>query len=728
MKKKKLSRGIIISIIILILSLGIIYPVLKGIHYGLDLKGGFEVLYQIEPLNGKKVTTDDILNTYKSINNRIDTLGVSEPEITLEGDKIRVKLPGVTNEDEARKRLSTPAVLTFRDTSDNELMNAGVLSTPGAKLDYKDGLPVVALSIKDNDTFYKVTKRVSESASNTITIWLDYEEGDSFATSKCGEDSTKCISAATVSEAFSGNVIIQGNFSVEEAQTLVDLINSGSLPTKLNEISTKTVDASFGAGTLKTVGIAGIITLIIITLIMVFTYRLSGLISSICLLFYTIMVFVVFNAIGGVLTLTGLAALILGIGMAIDSSVITLEKIKEELSLGSSLKEAYKKGNSRSLISLIDANATTLIAAIVLFVFGESSVKGFATMLIITIVVSVLAMILLNRFILTYFINSEKFYNKESILVGKIKERKAIKSLKSSIIYLVTICVIFILGISFGFINKLNLGIDFKGGSSITVRSTDKISVNKVETLLEDYTIREAQEVSESEYYFIISETLNEKEINELKSTLIDNGYKTDISVISNVVKTDLVKNAVKSLVIAFVCVLIYVAIRFTSHFAVSAILAVLSDILVTISIFSILHIEINFIFVAGILTIIGYSINDTIVVFDLIRDKLKSLKKKTKESLEGIVKECISLSLKRNIITSITTLIAIITLLIMNAKGVKEFNITVLIGLTAGTFSSLLLAPYVWLKLEIFRIHHPKKVKVYNDEVEEKLIKGINS
>lgn len=732
MKNKKFITSIIICAVLLILSIILAKPTIKKLNFGLDLKGGFEVLYLVESLEGEKTpTNEEVSSTYKAIRNRIDTLGVSEPEITIEGDKIRVKLPGVTDEAQARERLSTPAVLTFRNTSNEELMTGAVLDTPGAKLDYdrNTNLPVVALSIKDNDKFYNVTRRISESNDQLITIWLDFEEGDTYSKEECGKSGNKkCISAATVKEAFANNVIIQGNFTEAEAKELVDLINSGSLPTKISEISTKTVDASFGEETLNNVVIAGIITLLVIILIMTFFYRISGFISSICLLAYTVIVFILFSLIDGVLTLTGIAALILGIGMAIDSSIITLEKIKEELANGKKLTNAYKDGNKRSIVSLIDANITTFLAALILFIFGESSVKGFATMLILTIIVTCIAMVLINRFIMTKIIESKVLDGKEKLFIGPYKKNKTKNYLKASKVYMYTISIIILIGLIMTCIKGLNLGIDFKGGSSVSLISEDKIDENQVNDILKKYEIVEQTKISDTENYYKLEKTLSENEVKEVKNALNELNIKSDISVISNIVKKDLTKNALISLAIASIVILLYIKIRFTTNYAIGAIISVLSDVLVTISIFAILRIEINFIFIAGILTIIGYSINDTIVVFDIAREKVNSLKNKTEETLTNVVKESISFSMKRNILTSITTLTAIITLLALSTTGVKEFNITVLIGLLAGTFSSLLLALYVWLKLEIHSIKHPKQKKDDDDEDYEKLIKGINS
>lgn len=729
-KQKKLSKSVVVLLLTLILGILLIFTFIRKINFGLDLKGGFEVLYLVEGLQGEKLTDEDIKGAYKSIRNRIDTLGVSEPEIIIEGEKIRVKLPGVQDENEARERLTTPAVLTFRNTSDEEVMNASVLSSPGASLDYdrQTGKPVVALKIKDNDTFYRVTKAISESSDQLITIWLDYEEGDSYKTANCGETSTKCISSATVKEGFSGNVVIQGNFSEEDAEELVDLINSGSLRVKLTEISTKTVDASYGSNTLKLIAVAGLITLLIISIIMVFFYNLSGFISVVSLILYIGLVFMFYSLIDGVLTLTGIAALILGIGMAVDGAIITLEKIKEEIASGKSLKNAYVDGNKRSLISLVDANLTTFIAAVVLFIFGESSVKGFATMLMLTIIITGISMVLVNRYLLSSFIYTNIFDEKEKILLGKIKKSKVRNNLKMSKYNIILVVLIIITGIIMLFTKGINLGVDFKGGSAITLKSEEKINVNNVKELLNKYTINEETKINDKEYYLKISETLSSDEIKDVKSSLEKLNLDADISSISNLVKKDLTVNAIKSLLIAGVAILIYIAFRFASTYALSSIIGVLSDVFVTVSLFIILKIEINFIFIAGILTIIGYSINNTIVVFDMIRDKMKSVKNITEEKIKEVVNLSTSITLRRNLLASITTLTAVIVLLLMNTKGVKEFNLTILFGLTFGTFSSLFIAPYIWQKLEIHKLKHPKKEKKEDNGPEEKLIKGINA
>ena len=281
---KRIIGKIIILLILFLGSIGILIPTLKNINFGLDLQGGFEVLYQVSSLDGSDMTKEKITATYKTISKRIDTLGVSEPNIVVEGDnRIRVELAGVTNIDEARNTLSKVASLSFRDTSDNLLMNSDVIS--GAKVGSdQSGRPAVALSVKDKDKFFEVTKNVSGMTDNRIVIWLDYESDDSFKVEEqnCGSlTSSKCLSVAYVSEGFASDVIIQGNFTQDEVENLVDLINSGSLPTKLEEISSKTVNASLGADALNKTFTASVIGIGLIMLLMVAIYRFSGIIASV---------------------------------------------------------------------------------------------------------------------------------------------------------------------------------------------------------------------------------------------------------------------------------------------------------------------------------------------------------------------------------------------------------------------------------------------------------------
>ena len=710
----------------------------KNLKFGLDLQGGFEVLYKVESIDGDEVTSDMVTNTYKTMLKRIDGLGVSEPVITVEGeDKIRVQLAGVTDVEQARNILSKAANLTFRDTKDNLLMNSDVLVSGGAKVSQdQKGLPAVSLSINNKDEFYKITKAISESSDNRIVIWLDFDsESDSFEKeqSKCGSlSSSRCLSVAGVSQGFSSDVIIQGNFTKEEVTSLVELINSGSLPTKLTEISSKTVDASFGANTLEKTFVAGLVGIALIIAFMIAMYRFAGFVASIGIIIYTFLTFFIFWLIGGVLSLPGIAAMLIGIGMAVDANVINFTRIRDEYKVRKDFKLSYKNGNTASIGTILDSNITTLLVAVILFIFGESSVKGFATMLIISIITTLFVMVFLVRKILNKFVETNYFENKQSFFIGiKNKEIKGNFVKNGRIIIMVPI-VILIAGIISLATNKLNLGVEFKGGTSITIKSNDVINVESIKTDLENlnYNILTIDEIDEKTLDVSISDSLSEEQILKTENHLNETyNASTDIGVISNVVKQELIKNAISSVIIAMLTIIIYISIRYQFSYAISGIVALIHDLFMMVTIFSLFNLEVSPMFIAALLSIIGYSINNTIVTFDKIKENLKDKKIKQKEDLQAVVNESIQNIFSRSIITTLTTLIPVVTLIFLGTYEILNFNIALLIGLIAGAYSSLFIAPLMWYSITKKSIGKPKKKKWYElDEVEEKRIKGVNS
>ena len=631
----KLIKNIGVVLILMIISAMIAPTLFKSLNFGLDLQGGFEVLYQVKSIDGSKVTTEMVNSTYKTIQKRIDVLGVSEPIITVEGDdKIRVQLAGITDKEEARMMLSTAANLTFRDTSDNLLMNSDVLKSGGAKVGTdSNGKPAVALSVKDKEEFYKVTKKVSTMQDNRIVIWLDYDEEENNFKSEqnnCGSlNNSKCLSVASVSQGFASDVIIQGNFTQDEVKTLVELINSGSLSTKLEEISSKTVAASFGTNSLNKTFTAGIVGIVAIMLLLIALYRFSGFIASVGIVLYTIITFSIFWLIGGVLTLPGIAGILLGIGMAVDSNVINFARIKDELEVRKNLKTAFRKGNKNSIMTIVDSNITTLLVAIILFIFGESSIKGFATTLIISIFTTMLVMVIITRWLLKIFVDTGYFDNRINLFIGykETKKKKKLDFIKNSRVFFAFSIVCAILGIiSLGF-SGLNLGIDFKGGSSITVKSDQKLTEKEIKKDLKElnYNLEEMDFINEKTAYIKVDNQLNKKQIAKTEK-YFENKYKasTDIGVVSNMVKRELVKNAFVPLAIATVGIIIYISLRFKFSYAISAIVALIHDTFMIIAFFSIFKLEVSSIFIAAILSIIGYSINDTIVAFDRIRENIK--------------------------------------------------------------------------------------------------------
>ena len=756
MKKKNAKKNVIVTAISMFLLAVVVcllfIPLFKNLKFGLDLQGGFEILYKVESIDGSKMNSSKLTATYKTLSKRIDSLGVSEPEIILEGnDKIRVKLAGVTDPEQARTQLSTVATLSFRDTNDNLLMTSEVLKAGGAKISQDSaGNPAVLLTVKDKDKFYEVTSKVKDYEKNMIVIWLDYNGmTDSFAKegNLCGTSESNCLSAATVSQGFASDVIIQGNFTEDEVSNLVDLINSGSLPSKLSEISSKTVGASFGDDTLQKTLVAGIIGVILIGVLLVAIYHFAGFVSTISMLLYTFLVFLVFWLVGGVLTLPGIAALVLGIGMSVDSNVITFARIKEELYKGKSLPLAFKEGVKCSFSAILDSNLTTLIVAIIMFIFGESSIKGFATMLIITVIVTMFTMVFLTRVLLNLFVKTNYFNDKIKLFIGVKKEdipnvskNEKVKKvpfckvdfLKNRKIFAgVSIIIILVGAVTIGFCG-LNLGIDYRAGTDITISTDKDVTKKQLTSDLKELKLKSSDiTIGDEETVIRIDDALDGEKVKEV-NTYFEDKYeaKVNIGVVSNVVQRELIKNAILSVLLALVGIILYVSFRFKFSYAVSGVIALVHDVLIMIALFGIFNIEVSSMFIAALLAIIGYSINDTIVTFDRVREKLKE-NDEEKISYDEFYKLCntsIQETFGRTVNTTITTLIPVITLIILGSKEILSFNLAMLIGLIAGTYSTIFIATALFLTLEKKNLGKPKKVKrVYTDEFEEKKIKGIN-
>lgn len=735
--KLKVILGTIAALIVLLGSAYLCIPIFKNINYGLDLQGGFEVLYQIDSLDeDTELTSDMVYNTYKAILKRVDILGVNEPEIAIEdNNRIRISLAGITNKEEAREVISSTAVLSFRDANDNLLMNSDVLGGAAKVTTDQYGRPAVSLSIADKDKFYDVTSKVKDMTNNIIVIWLDFDENtDSYFKEKetCGSlSSSRCLSAARVDSAFASDVIIQGNFTQEEVKSLVELINSGSLPTKLTEISSRTVEATYGEASLNKTLIAGIIGIAIVILILILLYHFSGFIAGTALMLYTMASFLVFYLIQGTLTLPGIAAMLLGIGMAVDASVISFERIKDQLKIGKEVPIATEIGNRESLSSILDANITTIIVAVILFIFGQSSVKGFATMLIINILLTIVILVFLSKYIISLFAKSGVFNGKTNLFIGLSKKKivpakevripfKNLDFVKSRKIILPIILVLIIGGLTYSLITNFNFAVDFTGGTSITVNTLEKVDVGDYK-VVKNITNKDSTTM-------VIEEILTKDEIASLTNKLEEEyNASTDIFVVSDMVKKELIKNAIISLIIALIGIIIYVSIRFRFNYAVSGIVALIHDVLITIIFFGIFKLEINSIFIAAILTIIGYSINDTIVTFDMVRKNYNNKKNVTKEDLPEIVNDSVRLTIFRSLMTTITTIVPILCLIFFGASEILNFNLALLVGFIAGVFSSIYVSNQLWLILESRRISKPKKEKKKTDEVEELKIKGIN-
>ena len=701
--------------------------IVKDIKLGLDLQGGFEVLYEVHTVDGSDVTTDVLNSTVDALRQRIDVLGVNEPSITIEGDdRVRVQLAGVTDQADAREMLSTSAQLTFRDFNDKVMLTGSDLKENGAKLTFdENNQPAVSVTLKDANKFKEVTQTISAmpSPTNVLAIWLDFEEGVS--TYQTPEGQANMISAPFVSQVFNQtSVMITGSFTNEEATNLANLLNAGALPVDLEEIYSTSVGAKFGEDALKETIFAGIIGVLAVYVFMVFFYRFPGIIAVVTLSAYVYLILLIFDWMNAVLTLPGIAALILGVGMAVDANVITYERIKEELRIGRSVKSATALGNKTSFVTIMDANLTTLLAAGVMFYFGTSSVKGFATMLIISILMGILTNVFVTRFLLSLCVNSGFLDKKPGWFAVKkkdihdIHETADVLSLptkfdrfdfvKSRKIYYIISSAVMVLGIVALFIFKLNLSIDFTSGTRLEVTADESLTTEQVKADIEELGINSDDIVlsgdnSQTAVVRIVGDDFSKAEVLKVKEYFHEKyGHDPNISTVSPTVGKELAKNALLSVLIASVGIILYVSIRFEWRMGVPSVLALLHDAFFIIIVFSILQIEVNLNFIAAVLTIIGYSINDTIVTFDRVRENMKKKRKiKTVAELEEIANVSIRQTMVRTMNTIITVLLTVIALCIFGSESIFTFSLALLIGMVCGVYSSIFIATQLWLDLK---------------------------
>ncbi|MCM3596360.1 protein translocase subunit SecDF [Metabacillus idriensis] len=738
-----MKKGRIIAFFLLVLCVGSLIGAFgnkaaDNILLGLDLQGGFEILYDVEPANdGDKIDRNALVSTVNALQKRANVLGVSEPNIQIEGEnRIRVQLAGVKDQNQAREILSTQAELTFRDVNDKVMMNGSDLVEGASKQTFDPDTqePIVAVKLKDAAKFKSVTEKiVAMQPENQLVIWLDFEEGDSYK-KEVVKESPKFLSNPNVGEVFNTtDVTITGQFTVEEAKDLANLLNAGSLPVKLDETYSTSVGAQFGEEALQKTVLAGIVGIGIIFAFMLFFYRLPGIIAVVTLSTYIYLILQIFDWMNGVLTLPGIAALILGVGMAVDANIITYERIKEEIKLGKSVRSAFRAGSRRSFATIFDANITTMLAGGVLFFFGTSSVKGFATMLILSILLSFLTSVFLSRILLWLLVESRWLdkkpgyfgVKKKDIIdlskstedvdaptsfdnVDFIKHRKKFFALSG---------LLLVAGIVLLLVMRLNLGIDFASGTRIEVGSDQSLTAEEVEKEFAELDL-EAKDIvlSGNNNQIAVARligVLDKNEIAEVKDHFNKAyGKEPSVSTVSPTVGKELARNAMYGILIASIGIIIYVSIRFEFKMALASIIALLHDAFFIIAFFSITRLEVDITFIAAILTIVGYSINDTIVTFDRIRELYKKTKVKTYDDLKSIVNRSLQQTFTRSLNTVLTVVIAVIALLIFGSESILNFSIALLVGLVSGTYSSLFIASQLWMIWKWKEIQKKSKMK----------------
>lgn len=760
MKKSRLvAFGVTVATILAII-VSFYSDIQQNMRLGLDLKGGFEILYQVDPLKeGEELPSMSAV--VRSINKRVNSIGVSEPVIQVEGsNRIRVQLADVHDPESARRRISSTANLSFRDVNDKLLMDASVLKEGSASVSTDEyGRYKVDLKLADQATFRSVTEKVSkmQEGQNLIVSWLDFDESTDSYVKESTKEKPKYISAPRVTQVIdSPSVEISGSFTKEEANELAELINSGSLPVKMTEIYSNAVSADYGVDAFSKTMISGGIGVLIIILFMILYYRLAGFVSAITIAAYIFMVFILYNAIGAVFTLSGIAALVLGVGMACDSNILMFERMKEAMYSGRTIKTAFHEGSAKSFTTILDAQITTFISAIILYMFGTGSVKGFATMLIISVVTTVLIIVFVSKFLLKLLITSgacdghyEWFSVKRKDVpnVNKKEERRKfdrfskfdfVGKSKYFIFSSLAILALSVIFMGYNAINQkgiLNLGIDFTSGTKLQIESNEPIDKVELEKHLNELGIHASSVKVNGENKTIASvfskEAIDTDKMNTVKEKLKEiYGKEVSDNVVQPVIGKELVRNAIIISILAWIGVLIYISLRFKWDYALAGIIALVHDVLIILAFCAIFRLEINTDIIAVMLAIIGYSINNSIVVFDRIRENVKSYKheKLNKVIYKQIVNEALQSTFNRSILSTFTTLLPVICLLLFGSQAIFSFDLTLCVGLIAGAGSSVFIAAQVWLYVRT-NMKEKKKIKkkIKRDEIDEMIVPGVN-
>ena len=687
----------------------------KELKYGLDINGGVYVLLEADT---QETGTDltQIMNQTKSVlENRVNAMGISEAQVSIEGNnRIRVEMPGVENAEEAIEQIGRTAQLQF-------FLPDGTLALTG------DGVSDSQIATDTTNGGYKITIDFTGEGSNLfadatekafkgdITPTMTDEDGNLVSNTAiviCLDD--EVITAPSVHEKINSRsceITRPGGFTETEASGLSALIRGGALPANLTEINSSVQTATIGANALSLSVKAGAIGLALVLILMVLVYGMLGVVADIALLLYIQLVLWIMVGMGSVLTLPGIAGIILSIGMAVDSNVIIFTRIREEISKGKSVRVAVDMGYRAALSTVVDSQTTTLVAAFVLYLFGTTSVKGFALTLMIGTVMSVITAVFITQLFVGLLADSKKFGTYGMFGVKEDGTPKFNPKFNFHFIrnrkkfFAISACVI-IIGLCFGIFRGFNYGIDFTGGTMMQIEMGQKVDIDEVKDVISEYDLNPTiVYAGEGNTQIVI------KTIKDLKSadrtavvdTLQEKYGFDDEDVLASeefgpTVGKDLRRNAIKSILIAAAVMLVYIRFRFkTWKYGLAAVAGLAHDVLVTLSIYAIFRITINNPFIAGILTVVGYSINDTIVVFDRIRENTKFFKRKQNEEL---IDTSVNQTLSRSLMTSLTTLIVMLPLFFMASSELRAFLIPLMIGVFVGTYSSIFLCSPLFYEL----------------------------
>ena len=662
------------------------YSYMDDIKLGLDLAGGVSITYQAKEENP---SAEDMSDTIYKLQQRVESYS-TEAEVYQEGDnRINIDIPGESDANEILTELGKPGSLAFMDSQGNTILTGDqVASAQGGMVDGNTGKEyVVSLTFTEEGT-----KAFADATTNNVgkPIYIVYDN--------------EVVSAPVVREAITGGqCTIDGMSDFEEAENLAATIRIGSLSLELEELRSNVVGAKLGQQAITTSLKAGAVGFAIVAVFMIAVYLIPGLAAVLALSLY----------VGLTLTLPGVAGIILSIGMAVDANVIIFTRIKEEIGAGKAVKTAIDNGFQKALSAIVDGNVTTLIAAAVLFWRGSGTVKGFASTLAIGIVLSMFTALFVTRFALNALyslgIENAKFYGikKETAPKPFLKYRKFCFVLSAAAVAA---------GFVFMGMNRsstgqiLNYSMEFKGGTSTNVTFNEEMSQERIESevvpLVEEITKDadvQTQRVTGTNEVIIKTRTLNVEERQAFEKAMQENfgveEGKIAAESISGAVSQEMKRDAMAAVIIATIGMLLYIWLRFKNiRFAGSSVLALVHDVLVVLACYAAFKWSVGSTFIACMLTIVGYSINATIVIFDRIRENMKE--RRRDQSLEEVVNLSITQTFTRSINTSLTTFIMVLALYIMGVSSIREFALPLMVGIVCGTYSSVCLTGAMWYEM----------------------------
>lgn len=750
----KKSRAVV-SLIVYVLILGLLgYTAIFGvgsdksgaaesIKLGLDLAGGVSITYQV--VGDENPSAEDMSDTIYKLQQRVDGYS-TEAQVYQEGsDRINIEIPGVTDANAILEELGKPGSLYFIAQTDSEgnnnyEMGYGIdaegnlvpqyqLNKTLEELEAEGSIVLTGTEVEgaqaraQQDSMGNVENVVALSFNETgRQAFADattkaYANGETIAIYYDGE----FVSVPNVQAAITdGNAVITGQSTAAEAEQLASTIRIGGLKLELEELRSNVVGAQLGSAAIHSSLIAAAVGFALVVIFMIAVYYIAGLAASLALCLYTELLVILLYAFEVTLTLPGIAGIILTVGMAVDANVIIFARIREEIAAGKGVQSAIKIGFNKALSAIFDGNITTLIAGLVLYFMGSGTIKGFSITLMLGIILSMFTALVVTRSLVNIFyglgIQSEKAY-------GVAKERKTINFLSRRFVFFGISIVAILAGFVAMGINKSSMGmtmnysLDFVGGTSTTVTLNEDMSIEDIDAQIVPYIEEitgdgnvQSTKVAGSNDIIIKTRTLNVQEREAFSDVMVNNFGVDENSItaetISATISSEMQSDAIKAILVSTVLMLLYIWFRFKDiRFGASSVIALVHDVLVVLAFYAIVRVSVGNTFIACMLTIVGYSINATIVIFDRIRENLREMR--SKEGLDDMVNKSITQTLTRSIFTSLTTFFMVAALEVFGVSSIREFALPLMAGIVCGTYSSICLTGALWY---VFRTKLVKK------------------